>query len=348
MDNLRTVDLFCGIGGLSYGLQMAGIPVGAGIDYDSTCQYAYEKNCQTEFVHGDITTLRYSDISSYFGDSPYRILAGCAPCQPFSTHTTKLRDARSADNRRHLLRDFLRVIWGGKPEIVVMENVPPLRRKKVYVDFKGALQTMGYHVADGVLNCADVGVPQRRRRLVLLASLLGNISLPKKASRAPVTVRDAIGHLPTLTNGGTNAADPLHTCSRLSPLNLKRIRASVPGGTWRDWPEELMLECHKRPSGRGYGGVYGRMEWDCPSPTLTTRFYTLGTGRYGHPEQDRGLSVREGLILHSFPEDYNLTPSGATPTLSVLGRHIGNAVPPLLGKALGTSIIEHIERYASN
>jgi len=151
--------------------------------------------------------------------------------------------------------------------------------------------------------------------------------------------------LKPLDNGMASTVDPVHVCRNLSPLNLKRIQASVPAGTWRDWPEDLLLECHKKSSGKTYSCVYGRMSWDSPSPTITTHFYSYGTGRFGHPEQDRGLSVREGSILQSFPENYKFSPSGKSFSVSVLARHIGNAVPPLLGKAIGVSIVKHIKSF---
>jgi len=343
--SIKAFDMFCGIGGLSYGLQMGGVPVVAGLDFDSTCRYAFEENCKSKFVHTDIRTSNYSDISSYFNGAKYRVLVGCAPCQPFSAHTTKNRKSRKSDSRWTLIDEFLRFISDGKPEIVSMENVPGLRKEDVYLRFKDSLSNMGYHITDGIVQCEYFGIPQKRRRLVLLASLLNDISLPDKISGRPITVKESIGHLSHLDNGQASTADPVHVCRNLSPLNLKRIQASVPAGTWRDWPEDLLLECHKKSSGKTYSCVYGRMSWDSPSPTITTQFYSYGTGRFGHPEQDRGLSIREGAILQSFPEDYKLSHSGEPISVSALARHIGNAVPPLLGKAIGTSIISHIKRF---
>lgn len=338
----KAFDLFCGIGGLSYGLQMAGIRVAAGLDIDSTCRYAYEENCKAEFIHSDIKKINYSDISPYFNGAKYRILVGCAPCQPFSTYTTKLRKNRE-DSRWNLINEFLRIVIDGRPEIVSMENVPALRKEKIYRKFKEVLERLGYRVDDGVVPCEYFGVPQRRRRLVLLASLLENIHLPEKSSGNPLTVRESIGHLRRLSNGAACTTDRMHVCWKLSPLNLKRIKASVPAGTWKDWPEELLPDCYRRSSGKTYSSVYGRMSWDKPSPTLTTQFYSYGTGRFGHPEQNRALSVREGAILQAFPEDYKLSPPDESFSVSTVGRHIGNAVPPLLGKAIGKSITQHLE-----
>jgi len=339
----KAFDLFCGIGGLSYGLQMAGIPVAAGLDIDSTCRYAYEENCRTRFIHSDIERCNYSDISSHFDSAGYRILVGCAPCQPFSTHTSKIKK-NEKDSRWNLISEFLRLITEGRPEVVSMENVPALRNKEIYRGFRNALKRLGYWVTDGVVSCEDFGVPQRRRRLVLLASLLGDIGLPEKSVDNPVSVREAIGHLRKLSHGNTSPMDYMHVCRKLSPINLKRIRASVAGGTWKDWPEELLPDCYRKSSGETYSSVYGRMSWDKPSPTLTTQFYSYGTGRFGHPEQNRALSLREGAILQTFPEDYKFSPLGKRPFLSTIGRHIGNAVPPLLASAIGKSIMDHLEK----
>lgn len=338
----KAFDLFCGIGGLSYGLQMAGIQVTAGLDVDSTCRYAYEENCKAKFIHSDIININYSDISPHFDGAKYRILVGCAPCQPFSNHTAKVRKNRK-DPRWNLINEFLKIVIDGRPEIVSMENVPSLMKEQIYRKFKDALKELGYWVEDGIVPCEHLGVPQRRRRLVLLASLLQNISLPEKSFSKPVTVKESIGHLSKLNSGSACATDQMHACWRLSPLNLKRIKASVPAGTWMDWPEELLPDCYRKSSGKTYSSVYGRMSWDKPSPTLTTQFYSYGTRRFGHPEQNRALSVREGALLQTFPENYKLTPPGKPFSVSTVGRHICNAVPPLLGKAIGKSITQHLE-----
>ena len=143
-----------------------------------------------------------------------------------------------------------------------------------------------------------------------------------------------------------DANDPLHRCAGLTPINLERIRQSIPGGTWRDWEERLMLNCHKKESGRSYKSVYGRMKWDEPSPTMTTEFYSLGTGRFGHPEQDRALSLREGALLQTFPEDYKFFQNVENMAISTISRHIGNAVPVDLGKIVGLSIQQHLAERA--
>ena len=184
-------------------------------------------------------------------------------------------------------------------------------------------------------------MPQKRRRLVLLASKLGEIKLiPPSKNQICRTVETAIKDLPKLKNGQQDKTDPLHRCAKLTDLNLKRIKQSIPGGTWQDWGS-ILPECYKKSTGKSYSAVYGRMKWDNPSPTMTTQFYIYGTGRFGHPEQNRALSLREGALLQTFPKDYKFIENEEY-SLKVIGRHIGNAVPVDLGKIIGDSILNHI------
>ena len=178
--------------------------------------------------------------------------------------------------------------------------------------------------------------------MVILASLIGPIELISPTHKKAKSVKDAIGKLPAIAAGSVHENDAFHVSSRLSDLNLERIRASRPGGTWRDWPELLVADCHRRETGRTYPGVYGRMAWDAPSPTITTQFYGFGNGRFGHPEQDRAISLREGAILQGFPQKYAFVEKGSPAHFKALGRMIGNAVPVALGKAIGQSIITHL------
>lgn len=178
--------------------------------------------------------------------------------------------------------------------------------------------------------------------MVLLASRIGPIELVDRTHERPQTVRAAIGNLPPIPAGGSLPSDPLHRASKLSTLNLERIRVSRPGGTWRDWPKWLITDCHRRDSGWTYPAVYGRMVWDEPAPTLTTQFYGFGNGRFGHPEQDRAISLREGAILQGFPENYSFVPQGSPIRFKILGRLIGNAVPVTLGRVIGRSILRHL------
>ncbi len=224
-----------------------------------------------------------------------------------------------------------------------MENVPKLIKQPVYREFKRRLSNVGYHISEDIVACSRFGVPQSRRRLVMLGSLLGKVDMPEPESVEPKTVRHIIGSLPCLQHGESSGADPLHVCSRLDPVNLKRIQASRPGGSWlRDWTDDLLPNCYRKDSGKTYGSVYGRMQWDALAPTITTQFYRYGTGRFGHPDQDRAISLREGALLQTFPEDYQFLVPGNF-SFNVIGRHIGNAVPPSLAFAIGKAINCHLK-----
>lgn len=347
MDNVSAIDLFCGIGGLSKGLQDSGICVNLGLDLDASCRYAYEKNIDAKFINKNITDDDLTDTIVPYWNDGIKILAGCAPCQPFSTHANKNKNKQESE-KWNLINYFLKVVQKTKPDIVTMENVPNLKNQQIFKDFVVALYKEGYDdIWCNNVYCPDYGMAQKRRRLVLLASRLGEIKLIEKTHKKEnyTTVRKAIGHLNPIHHGQIDKKDTIHRASFLNELNLKRMQSSKQGGTWKDWNEDIRLECHKKSSGSTYKSVYGRMKENEPSPTITTQFYNYGTGRFGHPNQDRALSIREAAILQSFREDYKFVAKGEKVQMTTLGRHIGNAVPPKLGKVIGKSILEHIESY---
>lgn len=345
-NNVAVIDLFCGVGGLTCGLKKAGLNVIAGIDNDNTCRYAYEENNHTKFIEADISKLPSSDVANIFGKANIKILVGCAPCQRFSQHANKYRkniDTKT-DIRWNLLKRFAQYIEDIGPDIVSMENVPELRKYDVFNFFLKKLNKLGYYTNYKIVDCSKYGLPQKRRRLVLLASKHNNIQLiPEDSIKKKLTVRDVLSGLPPISQGQMNKKDPLHKSAGLTEINLKRIKQSKPGGTWRDWDKTLLPECYKKPSGKSFGSVYGRMEWDKPSPTITTQFYSFGTGRYGHPEQDRAISLREGALLQTFPRNYKFFKDIDNISISTISRHIGNAVPVDLGKIIGMSINEHLK-----
>lgn len=345
LPRIEVVDLFCGIGGLSYGMKSAGFHILAGFDLDYTCQYAYETNTGGEFIYKDISTVTAEDILPRYSKGAIRVLAGCAPCQPFSSYAFKNKDKDS--NKYDLLYEFGRLVREVKPDIVTMENVPAIRKfklKPVLPDFISLLEKEGYHVWCDVVYCPDFGIPQTRKRLVLIASKLGDVE-PLVATHDKdnyVTVRDIIEYLPALNAGQIDSNDPLHRCSALSELNLRRIRSTQEGGSWKSWPKELVLECHKKEGGKSFGSVYGRMKWDEPSPTMTTQCTGIGNGRFGHPSQDRAISAREAALLQTFPFDYKFFKDEKSVSLTIASRYIGNAVPPRLGQIIAESIKQHI------
>ncbi len=339
---IRGVDLFCGAGGLTRGLEEAGIGMRLGIDDDPACEHPYRANNRARFLGAPIESIGGGDLAREFDGGRFSLLAGCAPCQPFSTYSQGRRASSGA--RWSLLGQFARLIGETRPDLITMENVPRLERMGIFASFRQVLERERYHVFHRLIDCADYGVPQARRRLVLLASRLGPLELPPPSTPGSLrrTVRNAIGELPAIGAGEACPGDPLHSACRLSPLNSRRIRASAPGGTWRDWDESLRAECHRKESGRTYPGVYGRMRWDQPSPTITTQFYGYGNGRFGHPEQHRAISLREGAVLQGFPGDYQFGTPGSPVRRAAIGRMIGNAVPVALGRMIGRAIVRHV------
>lgn len=341
------IDLFCGIGGLSHGFFLEGYKIAAGYDIDDTCKYAFETNNDAPFISQDIKEITAKDLKRNFNNARIKILVGCAPCQPFSSYTFK--DKEKGNDKWALLYEFARLIKETGPDIVSMENVAQLlnfKKAPVFEDFLNDLKEQGYFVSYQVVHCPDYGIPQNRKRIVLLASKFGEIKLIPKTHTPDkyVTVKDTIGKLPKIDDGETYSKDPIHSSRKLSPLNKLRIKKTPYGGSWKDWTEDLKLECHKKDSGKSYPSVYGRMKWEEPSPTITTHCVGFGNGRFGHPEQDRAISLREAALLQTFPMKYKFYDTKSTLASVMLARQLGNAVPVLLGQVIAKSIQEHLKK----
>lgn len=342
---IAAIDLFCGVGGLTHGLEAEGIDVRLGVDIDPACKHPFEENNRARFCESDVSTLTADDLLKPLTTDGVSLLAGCAPCQPFSTYSQRAerkgtaRRGRGGRDDWELVEQFGRLVRELQPNLVTMENVPPLEKQYVFERLLEELD--GYSVDARVVECRSIGLPQTRKRLVLVASRLGPIKLPE-FDLPRSTVRDTIDDLPPLEAGGSDSEDRIHRACRLSDINLKRIRASVPGGTWRDWPIELRAPCHVRETGATYPSVYGRMEWDQPAPTVTTQSFGFGNGRFGHPEQDRAISLREAAMLQGFPKEYSFLPDDDPVRFATLGRLIGNAVPVTLGRAIGRVLVDHV------
>jgi DNA (cytosine-5)-methyltransferase 1 len=342
---IKAVDLFCGVGGLTHGLIRGGVSVVAGIDIDGSCRYAYEANNRATFIEKDVNNVEAWWIKETFGTSDFTLLAGCAPCQPFSTYSQSGREDR-LDSDWQLVSSFGRLVKEVQPHFVTMENVPRLTKHTVFEDFLTALGD--YHIEWSIVECSRVGVPQSRNRLVLLASRIDSKGLKLPTScEAAITVRDTISHLPALNAGQADASDPLHVACRLSELNLRRIRLSKPGGSWRDWDIHVRAACHLKKTGDTYPSVYGRMEWDVPAPTITTQCFGYGNGRFGHPEQDRAITLREAAMLQTFPANYVFIEPGERLKFSRMGRLIGNAVPVRLGEVIASTFLNHARTHMS-
>ena len=333
---MKAIDLFCGAGGLTLGLRRAGWAVIAGIDVDEAVGTTYESNNPgANFVPADLRFVTDEEIRTVAGAVPGAelLLAGCAPCHPFSKHHRPGGRRKCADAT--LLGQFARLVRVLEPKAVLMENVPGIAEVPGFSSFRRFLNTLrdcGYQCDHRVLNACDFGVPQHRRRYVLLAVHEASAALPSPTDGPGsecTTVRPTIERFPAIDAGERDPSTPNHYAARLSALNLERIRATPSsGGSRRDWPEELMLECHRDTL--GFSDVYGRMWWDRVAPTLTSRCNSLSNGRFGHPDQDRAISLREAAALQTFPDDYEFF--GAK---NRIARWIGNAVPVSLAEALG-------------
>jgi len=333
---LKAIDFFCGAGGVTCGFKQAGIDILGGIDIDNNCKETYEKNNDAKFLNVDISTLEKEELGMHFNitkDQDDLILIGCSPCQYYSNIST---DKSKSKKTRLLLADFQEFVDYYTPGYVFIENVPGLEKKSEspLMDFKLFLKNKGYVFDDSVLNAKYFGVPQNRRRYVLIASRINNeIKLPAPDKVNLTDVRQVIGDLKKfkpISAGTKDNTDFLHSSARLSDLNLQRIKVTPHnGGDRRGWPKELQLDCYKNHE--GHYDVYGRMYWDKPAPTITTRFVSYSNGRYGHPNQNRAISLREGACLQSFSIDYKFL----SPSQGVIARMIGNAVPPGLARSIG-------------
>ena len=337
------VDLFCGAGALSHGFLLESFKISCGYDVNEYCRYPFEHNNCAKFVRSDIMTVSSVELKREFTPGLRRVLIGCAPCQRYSKYT----QGRSRSNPA-LLGHFSELIAGVLPDVVSMENVPQLTHYdggRVFKNFVRKLEDAGFHVRWKIVDCTEFGTPQARSRLVLIGSRLADPKLPTPEfdCKNPATVKDTIGNMPPLKAGEVCPEDPLHRASRMSQTNMRRIKASRPGGTWQDWDQELVADCHRKSSGYSYRNVYGRMRWDRPAPTITTQFNGFGNGRFGHPDQDRAISLREGALLQTFPKNYEFYAKSSEVSIKELCCMIGNAVPVALSRAIAKSIANHLE-----
>ena len=337
------VDLFCGAGGLTRGLLDAGIEVKKGYDIDSRLKNTYEKNNQgVKFYDEDICTLNKTKILKNIDKkNKYFMLAGCAPCQPFSSINNK---DINEDKRSSLLLEFGRLIQEIKPDFIFVENVPGLKKGKgasIYKKFEKALKDENYFFKSNILDAKDYGVPQKRKRLVLIASKHTHIEIPiathgtKDSELKPyVTVRDVISKYPRIWAGKRHKEIPNHESRNLEEINKLRLKyIKKNGGTRLDLPEHLKLKCHLKHD--GHSDVYGRMKWDDVSPTLTCKCTSISNGRFVHPTQARGISIREAAALQTFKDDYVFEG-----TLTDTTKWIGNAVPVKFSRVFGDYFIK--------
>ena len=337
-------DFFSGCGGTTLGFTRAGIRPVLAVEWDQDAAATYRLNFpKTTVIERDIREVETEEVDAVLQPSAgsIRLFAGCAPCQPFAGHR---HAPTSKDARSFLLLEFLRFVVDLNPELIFVENVPGMKRRSAAHGLFGEFIeeiAKTHHVSYNVVCSADYGVPQTRRRLILVASRLGEIAVPlpthgPAAGSSHSTVRDWIATLPPISAGGGRTAVDSHRAMRLSTLNLERIRATPEGGDRRDWPSHLWPDCH-RGGFVGHTDVYGRLSWDKPAPALTTRCISYSNGRFGHPSQDRALSAREAARLQTFPDRFRFAGS-----LTSQAKQIGNAVPVVLAECFGRHLVEHV------
>ena len=348
--SVKVFDFFSGCGGASCGFMDAGMEIVFALDFDPDSRRTYQTNFpSTHYVFKNIRKTPISEVRSIVdAQRPNPLLfCGCAPCQPFTRHNRKQIE-KEDDDRKTLLSRFAEFVEACKPDIVFIENVAGLEEEKSstgpFGEFLQSLRSAGYdYIKYSKVRAMKYGIPQCRCRLVLLASRHGPIELPSETNGPGTdnpsyeTVRNWIGNLPPIEAGDEHETFLNHRAARLSELNLERIRATPEGGGRKDWPERFRLECHNNTT--GYSDVYGRMAWDRPATALTTRCISYSNGRFGHPDQDRAISIREAACLQTFPRDFKFEGS-----LASMARQIGNAVPVRLATIIGQHINRHLKQ----
>lgn len=336
---IKAFDFFCGAGGLTRGLLDAGIEVLAGIDNDERLRKTYEENnTPSAFIGKDIGKVNIKELREQFGVTGNDLIlyAACTPCQPFST----LNQMKGKDPRKELLLSFANLVKEVPPDFILVENVPGLNTaygKEIYERFAAVLKECGFdEPVAGFLDANAYGVPQVRKRFILLASRHGSISLPNPEKGALPTVRDCLTRYPRIADGQSSSKFPNHEARHL-PEHHKRIVKAIPknGGSRRDVVDtSILLKCHQEKP-NVHKDVFGRMTWDKPAPTLTCRCTDVYCGRFIHPEQNRGISLREAAALQTFGDDYVFHG-----TYMHIQKQIGNAVPVKLASHLGSMIAE--------
>ena len=323
------IDLFCGAGGLSLGLRRARFRVAAALDISPLATESYRMNFPgVPLICGDVRDVTGPDLLRVagLGAGELDLLAGCPPCQGFSVLRTKKRQSAVDDHRNDLALEFLRLVGQARPRLVLMENVPGLARDDLYRRVVSSLEALGYGVAGRVLDSADFGTPQRRRRLVLVGAR-GDTPYIESRRAARRTVRDAIWGLASTAG---SSGDPLHDHGERRTQSIRSIIASIPkdGGSRADLGLNAQLECHRRAAARGDGwgrDSYARMAWDGPAPTITGGCVNPAKGRFLHPEENRAITLREALLLQGFPPEYRLSLRRGKYAAAEL---VGNAIPP--------------------
>ena len=337
--NFNAIDLFSGCGGLSEGMVQAGFNSKVAIELDKYAVLAYRMNHpKGTVIEQDIRNVSTGEIIKELNGEPLHLLAGCPPCQGFSSVRRLNRRQNVRDERNDLILEYLRLVKELRPLTIMMENVPGLINYDLFKDVVKELDKLGYHPKVEIVNIKDYGVPQNRKRLIMVGSLLGEIDIAE-GTREKVTVKDAIGKLEPIQE----TKDPLHKITaNHTPEVMERIRLTPKdGGSWKDLPEQYTLECHKKEN-VGFNDIYGRLRWNDYSATITGGCLNPSKGRFLHPEEDRVITAREAALLQSFPRRYKFPVNIPKASLALL---IGNALPPRFSYIQSMNIKGHLDKY---
>ncbi|MCK4618851.1 MAG: DNA cytosine methyltransferase [Desulfobacterales bacterium] len=331
----NAIDLFSGCGGLSEGLKQAGFKVIAGVEIDNNAVKAYRMNhADTVLFESDIRKLDTGKVLKLLKGNPLHLLAGCPPCQGFSSIRRLNRKSAVCDERNSLIDEYYRFVEELNPLTIMLENVPGIIDYILFIEIVRKLKILGYNINYKIVDVADYSVPQRRKRLVLVGSKMGKINIASGIN-TPTSVRDVIGKLKKNLNDELHKIYPKHT------EYIQKMISLIPknGGSRKDLPEHYELECHKKKN-VGFNDVYGRLRWDTVSSTITGGCLNPSKGRFLHPKEDRCISAREAALLQTFPIDYKFPTDIPRAELALL---IGNALPPEFSRIQAENIFHHIE-----
>ena len=334
--NFYTIDLFSGIGGLTAGLKQAGFKVQAAVEIDINAINTFKLNHhKTNVINKDIRKVSISSLKKSLGNERLSLLAGCPPCQGFSSVRRLNKKQTIRDDRNQLILEYLRLVKGLKPLTIMMENVPGIKNYYLFDVLLKELKNLKYNVDYRIVNVKDYGVPQRRRRMVLVGSRLGKIEVAKETNEK-LTVRDVIGKL-KLKN------DPLHNTTEKRTHRITEMISKIPkdGGSRKDLPKKYELDCHSKTN-VGFNDIYGRLRWDDYSTTITGGCLSPSKGRFLHPEENRAITAREATLLQSFDINYKFPKEISKTTVSTL---IGNALPPKFSYIQSKNIMNHLKEH---
>ena len=335
----NSIDLFSGCGGLSEGLRQAGFETKVAVEIEPKAVLAFKMNHKKTFVfQKDIRKITAEEIKEHLNGEPLHLLAGCPPCQGFSSVRRLNRPQSVEDERNNLVLEYLRLVKELKPLTIMMENVPALENYDKFQYVIEELKRIGYNPQVKILNVKDYEVPQSRKRLVMVGSILGNLEIAKPIHKK-VTVRDAIEQMESeeTTTDAVHKIYPKHTARIMQRIKLTPKN----GGSRKDLPADYILNCHKKEN-VGFNDIYGRLRWDDYSTTITGGCLNPSKGRFLHPEKDRCITAREAALLQSFPKDYKFPTDIPSTAIALL---IGNALPPKFSYYQSLNIYNHIKEH---